>query len=322
MNSPQHSMHPKSDEITLLSGGLGQEVLKRASAEQAHPLWSVHSMMEEPEAVRDAHLAYIEAGSKVLTLNTYTATPTRLSRFPDMPSIERIHQRAGQLAHEAVAASGCNNIQIAGCLPPLVASYVSEVAKPFDASKAEYLELIQLQADYCDLFLIETISNTTEARAALAAAAETGIDVCMGFTIRDNLASQLRSNEPLGQALAVLAEQDLLGVVLNCSSPEAITNSLPLLRQTGFTFGAYANGFETTDPLAPGTTVDSLSTRLDITPESYAETVMGWVELGARIVGGCCEIGPAHICLLNQRLIEQGYRVCGFPHTGQYAFGA
>lgn len=298
--------------ITLLSGGLGQEILKRSRAEKAHPLWSVHVMLEEPETVSASHLAYIEAGSKVLTLNTYTATRTRLSRFPEMPAIAEIHRLAADLAAEAIAVSGRDDIQIAGCLPPLVASYVSDVAMSYEASLEHYQELIELQAGRCDLFMIETMSNTVEARAALDAARAAGVQVCLGYTIRDNLADQLRSDEPLEGALSMLTDRDLLGVVLNCSSPEAITHSMHLLAATGLPFGGYANGFETTDPLAPGTTVDSLAAREDITADSYCWTVMNWVEQGARIVGGCCEIGPEHIRALHRCLTDNSHSIGGF----------
>ena len=54
-----------------------------------------------------------------------------------------------------------------------------------------------------------------------------------------------------------------------------------------------------------------LHARHDLDPEAYAEQAMGWVEAGAQIVGGCCEVGPAHISALRDRLEQAGYQISG-----------
>ena len=56
-------------------------------------------------------------------------------------------------------------------------------------------------------------------------------------------------------------------------------------------------------------TVEALTARSDLSPEGYARTVLGWVEMGATIVGGCCEIGPAHIAALARALTAAGHRI-------------
>ena len=48
-------------------------------------------------------------------------------------------------------------------------------------------------------------------------------------------------------------------------------------------------------------TVDALKVREDVTPSRYADFAEGWVEIGATILGGCCEVGPAHIAELKRR---------------------
>lgn len=71
---------------------------------------------------------------------------------------------------------------------------------------------------------------------------------------------------------------------------------------TGRPAGAYANGFTSIDSLQPGGTVSSLEARNDLGPTAYADFVMDWVEQGATIVGGCCEVSPAHIACIRDRL--------------------
>jgi S-methylmethionine-dependent homocysteine/selenocysteine methylase len=50
-----------------------------------------------------------------------------------------------------------------------------------------------------------------------------------------------------------------------------------------------------------GATVDVLSARTDLGPDRYAEFAQGWVDAGAKLIGGCCEVGPAHIATLAAR---------------------
>ena len=65
-------------DIALLDGGLGQEIQKR-SMTKAHPLWSVKVMLDQPDIVTKVHRDFILSGAKVITLNTYTASKTRMT---------------------------------------------------------------------------------------------------------------------------------------------------------------------------------------------------------------------------------------------------
>ena len=65
--------------VVLLDGGMGQELIRRSSNPPS-PLWSAKVLMDEPEIVEAVHRDYVASGAKVLTLNTYSATPERLAR--------------------------------------------------------------------------------------------------------------------------------------------------------------------------------------------------------------------------------------------------
>ena len=90
---------------------------------------------------------------------------------------------------------------------------------------------------------------------------------------------------------------------MNCSIPEAVSQAMPILAGHGLTLGAYANGFtKITNGFASGkTTVDLLTARTDLGPDAYADFAQSWVDMGATIIGGCCEVGPAHIAELVRR---------------------
>ena len=84
---------------------------------------------------------------------------------------------------------------------------------------------------------------------------------------------------------------------------------MPILAGSGARFGGYANGFTSIDKLRPGGVVDVLEARKDLTPEVYAEYVEQWIDMGATIVGGCCEVGPSHIRHLADKLAASGHTI-------------
>jgi homocysteine S-methyltransferase len=87
--------------------------------------------------------------------------------------------------------------------------------------------------------------------------------------------------------------------------------ALAALKPMGKPFGAYANGFThiSGNFLKDAPTVKELTHRHDLTPEKYADFATAWVNMGATIVGGCCEVGPAHIRHLRDRLTAEGHRI-------------
>ena len=293
--------------VTLLDGGLGQEINARYN-QPAHALWSVKVMMEAPDIVGDVHRDYIEAGADAICINAYTATRPRLelNGFPEW--FEDAQRLAREIVVKARAdANAEDRVQITACLPPLFASYVTEVSGDYQTSYDLYKEIVDLQAPYVDVMFIETIGIIEEARAAMDAAKTSGKSVYMGYTINDDQSNTLRSGEALQDAVNAAAEAGVDGVMINCSIPEAVTKAMPILAQSGLRFGGYANGFTSIDKLIPGQNVDLLEARQDLGPEAYAGFVRRWLEEGASIIGGCCEVGPSHIRYLDTMLNEEGY---------------
>ena len=82
-----------------------------------------------------------------------------------------------------------------------------------------------------------------------------------------------------------------------------LKNRIPFV-VCGFLFDLLNNGKTTLykDFMEKGATVDILEKRPNLGPEIYADFVDGWIKHGATVVGGCCEVGPAHIEELARRL--------------------
>jgi homocysteine S-methyltransferase len=306
--------HQSQSTVVLLDGGLGQEISRRSSRPEAHSLWSIMVMREDPQTVIDVHQDFLLAGARVLTLNNYTATPSRLARVGMESELAHIHHHASHLLDQAIEMSGLPRSAISkmGCLPPLVASYVADVAPDYDSARREYEQLIAVQVNYVDGFLIETMSNVTEMSAARDALVAANQQVRIGMTLEDSSANRLRSGERLSVAIKALAEGPLDSVMINCSKPETIPSALSELAKLGCPYGAYANGFKTIAPLRPGGTVKDLEYRDELNAEAYTGHVLKWLESGATIVGGCCEITPLHIKHLHQALLDRNILITSF----------
>ena len=83
--------HQSPSEVVLLDGGVGQEITRRSTRAEPHPLWSIMVMREEPQTVVDVHRDFLMAGARVLTMNNYAATPIRLARVGMESELAHIH---------------------------------------------------------------------------------------------------------------------------------------------------------------------------------------------------------------------------------------
>lgn len=301
--------------IVLLDGGTSLELLAR-SADKTPRRWSAEYLVSEPDLVRAVHRDYILAGARVVTINAYSATFTRMAMVDAVAEVPRLQRLACEIALSARDEAGAagEGVLIAGCLPPLNGTYRPDRVRGLAENLDEYRRLAALQAPHVDLFICETMSTALEARAAATAAAATGKPVWVGWSLADSGPPRLRSGETISEALAALADLPIGAVLANCSPPETITAAMPDLVATGLPAGGYANGF-TAIPLtfAPGRTKDQLTTRTDLGAAAYARFAMRWIAAGARIVGGCCEVGPAHIARLAATLREAGHEIVASP---------
>lgn len=291
--------------VVLMDGGMGQELRRRWSG-PIDALWSARVLDERPELVEAAHRDFVEAGARVLTLSSYAVTPQRLAAHG-------LEDRFASLQAEAVErarrARGDRDVRIAGCLPPLVASYRPDLAPPPAVAEASYGRIVAAQAQGVDLFLCETLSSVAEARAAVTAAVASGRPVWAAFTLADEPVPEqprLRSGEPLVSGIDAAAQLGAQVILLNCSRPEAIDAAFPDLARRFARVGAYANGFTSVAALHSAGTVDVLRSREDLGPEAYAARALAWVAAGAQVVGGCCEVGPAHIDAIRRSLLDRG----------------
>ena len=283
-------------DMIILDGGMGQELVSRAGA--ATDLWSMQALLDEPNLVRQVHDEYFNAGAHIATTNTYSILPDRLESKGLIEHLVPMTRAACQMATEARDSHGSG--QVAGSLGPQGFSYQPDKAPPSEQAAEVYAELARLHATYVDFHILETMSSIDQARGGLMGASITGLPVWVSLSVDDRDGTKLRSGEFLTDAIAMLKEFDPAAVLINCSLPEAVSQGLPVLSGSGFTLGAYANGFTGihSDFNSIHATVDLLEPRADLGPSEYLSFAKTWADSGATVIGGCCEVGPDHILAL------------------------
>ena len=295
-------------EISLLDGSIGQELVKRAGKAPT-PLWSTTVMIDQPEILRDVHAEYFNVGASVATTNTYPVLHDRLVRAGLQDQIETLWTQAVKSARSARDAHGSG--RIAGSIGPLIASYRPDICPSAAEAEELYRDVVAALAPHVDVLLIETMSSVDQADGALRAAMKSGLPVWLAVSVEDFDGSKLRSGENLADLAPVLNRFDTDAILINCSRPEAVSTAVDIVAQFGRPFGAYANGFTKIAQgfLKDAPTVDALQERSDLSPAAYADFAMGWIDQGATIVGGCCEVGPDHIAELAARIKAAGHHI-------------
>jgi S-methylmethionine-dependent homocysteine/selenocysteine methylase len=171
-----------------------------------------------------------------------------------------------------------------------------------DAAPRILQSLVEGLKPHVDLWLIETQSSTTEALAALGAVRDLGRPVYVSYTLKDEDGRtgppELRSGEPVAEAVVKTLAAGATGLFFNCSQPEVMSEAVIAARRAAgdaeVPIGVYANAFLPEPPSdEPYAGISDI--RADLGPENYLKWVDRWIEQGATVVGGCCGIGPEHI---------------------------
>ena len=284
--------------LTILDGSIGQELVQRSN-EEPTGLWSTEVLIRTPDLVLDVHADYFAAGADIATSNSYAVHRDRLVRFGIEEKFETLLNAAGQIAVKARDAHGSG--QVAGSIGPAGWSYRPSLAPAEEQGAEIYAEVVQILSSHADFLLFETMSSVLEAKSALLGASTANKPVWLAVSVDDTDGSKLRSGEPVMDVVHLAREFQPDALLINCSIPEAVSHALEVISCTGLheiKLGAYANGFKRiSEEFVTGdnAVVDSLEAREDLSPATYVDFCSKWIQSGVEIIGGCCEIGPAHI---------------------------
>ena len=296
--------------IQILDGGMGRE-LKKIGAPFRQPEWSALALMQSPELVSDVHTHFLNAGATVITTNAYALVPFHIGEQTFNEQAFNLAETAAKLARDAVNAPQGKQegkLSVAGCIPPAFGSYRPDL---FDASRVSeiLMPLIEAQAPYIDVWLIETASSIEEAEAVVSLIKTlSSRPIWLSFSLHNRASTDepvtLRSGEPLEKIVPVL--RDVERVLFNCSQPEEMESAITITRKLNpnIAIGAYANSFSERKRSHQANALLS-ELRDDVTPARYLDYVKSWIAAGASTVGGCCGIGPEHIKAISEFLETQ-----------------
>ena len=283
----------------VLDGGMGQELLARGMKPNG-TLWSANAILDENyhQLLSDTHRDFIKAGAEVIVTTTFTTRRKRLRDNNVEDKFEYLNKKAGQIAFDV--KKEFPNILVAGGIPPQNLTYEADERSEEEIIK-NFNEQAKLLNPYVDFFYFDVWSSIKEFKCGIEAIKEFNKPYLIGIHISEG--TNLPSGENISDIKNIIDEQ-LLGVMLSCVSPENYEANLEELKSLNVPFGFKINGFITTKPKngytstfskSNGNPNEFLGQRKDLTPKKIGEIVKKFKDNGATILGGCCETRPAHI---------------------------
>ena len=288
--------------VAVIDGGLATE-LEAAGHDLGDGLWSARLLADDPEAIIAAHLAYFRAGAQVAITASYQATFEGFARRGlDHDAAAALLRRSVVLAGEARARYRAERAP-ADQGPLLVAASIGPYGA-YLADGAEYRGRYGLDRDALrdfhrerfrvlwgagpDLLACETIPDLVEVRALADLVGEGVAQAWLALSCADG--GHLRDGTPVAAAAAGAdATPGFVAVGVNCTAPEHVEELVArIAATTAKPVVVYPNSGEDWEPgtgrwlPATGPDVDTASARR-------------WVAAGARLVGGCCRVGPGRI---------------------------
>ena len=257
--------------------------------------------LTRPDVVLDFHRQYLAAGADITTTNTFTATRIGQADYGLEAAVRDMNLAGARLARqavdEAVQAGHDRSGYVAGSVGPLnvTLSLSPRVDDPayrtvtFDQVYEAYAEQIGALAEGgVDLLLIETIFDTLNAKAALAAAREVApqLPLWVSVTIVD-LSGRTLSGQTVEAFWTSVQHAEPLIIGVNCSLGAA--EMRPHVEELSRLADTYVSSH-------PNAGLPNAFGGYDEQPHETAALLRGFAEAGlVNIAGGCCGTTPAHV---------------------------
>ena len=270
----------------IMDGAMGTELMRRG-IELPLPLWSSMSNIDQFDQVMNIHKDYIEAGSDILTTNTFRTTPrTFIKAGYSQNESEIISEQCCNMAIEAAKhAVKKENTLIAGSVAPLEDCYEPLHFPGKEIAKKEFQLIIdRIIRKGVDILLFETMGNYEEIESALQVSNHIDIQRWLSIVLK-NKNSILDGTEL--QKVVELANKNKIDMVLiNCTPVNIILEALDIfLGYRKGKWGVYPNAGENM-PTKDGEFVSKLD------DESFCKAIQDYITLGASVVGSCCGSTP------------------------------
>jgi 5-methyltetrahydrofolate--homocysteine methyltransferase len=269
----------------VADGGIGTMLIAAGlPSGQAPERWNI----EQPEAVRGVHAAYIQAGAQIILTNTFGGNRIRLDSHRLGDQVTETNIAAARLARQEAAA---HPVVVAGSIgptgvmmAPLGALSILQASSIFEEQARALLE------GEVDVFWIETMADLEEVRAAVEGCrhADPAVPVVVTMTF-DTRGHTMMGTSP-EQVVRALRELDVIAMGANCGNgPAEIESVIEIMHRTDPEAVLVAKSNAGLPRMEGGSIV------YDATPEDMATYARKVQSLGARIIGACCGSTPDHI---------------------------
>ena len=254
-----------------------------------------------PDVVSGIHQSYLEAGSDIIETNTFSANSISQQDYNTQGLAYELNRCAAEIAKSATSSYTDKPRFVAGAIGPTnrTASLSPDVNNPgyrnisFDQLKESYIEQVSGLIDGAvDLFLVETVFDTLNCKAALFAIRELlelkniDIPILISGTITDASGRTL-SGQTVEAFLYSILHVNPLAVGLNCAL--GASEMRPWLSELSKSAGLYVFAY-------PNAGLPNEFGEYDQSPEQMANEILGFAKDGlVNLVGGCCGTTPEHI---------------------------
>lgn len=267
----------------ITDGGMGTSLQKAGLKTGGLPeLYNI----ENPDAVLKIHKSFVDAGSHIISTNTFGANRLKLGE----EKMEEVITSAVSLAKKSGAEFVALDIGPTGALLEPIGSLKFEEAYDIFAQQIK----IGAKAG-ADLIIIETMSDLLEIKAAVLAAKENSSLPIIATMTFDSDKRTFLGTDPKTAAIALSSfGVDALGV--NCSlGPDELLSVVEEMVE-------YSRVPVAVQPNAGLPTIENGETVYKITPEEFASSCEKMIDAGVIIIGGCCGTTPEHINALSAML--------------------
>ncbi len=279
------------DNIIILDGATGTELQERGMPKDVCPeQW----VLQNPETIIDIQRKYILAGSNAVYTCTFGANRIKLSEFGLQENVRQINKDLAMLSRRTAK----EKVFVVGSVAP-----TGRFIKPFGDIAFEevvniYKEQVQgLLEGGVDFFVIETMIDLQETRAALLAVLEScDLPVCVSLTFEVN-GRTLTGTDP---KTAVITLQSLGADAVGCNCSTGPSDMLKIIEQ----MSKVAKVPLIAKPNAGIPKLIDNKTVFDMQPQDFASYTKSFMDLGVRLIGGCCGTTPRHIEALKNNLTK------------------
>ncbi|TYQ15767.1 UNVERIFIED_CONTAM: 5-methyltetrahydrofolate--homocysteine methyltransferase [Acetivibrio alkalicellulosi] len=270
------------ENIMVLDGATGTELQKRGMPSGVCPeKW----VSENPEVLINVQREYIKAGSKVVYSCTFGGNGGKLSEFGLGHEVFEINKKLAQISKEAVLDNGF----VAGDIAPTGHFIAPFGNMPFEKAVDIFKEQVKgLLAGGVDFFVIETMVDIQEARAALLAVKECcDLPVCVSMTF-DESGRTLTGTDPV---TAIITFQSLGADAVGCNCSTGPEDMLKVIKA----MKPYAKVPLLAKPNAGLPRLIDGKTCFDMGEDEFGSYVKEFIDAGVNLLGGCCGTSPLYI---------------------------